>query len=76
MQTTPGPRWMICSGQEATVGDEVSLEFHPDEIGIIRGVHPGHGLPIIEVTEGPYKGTVRELVYPHQILMKRGTSAT
>jgi hypothetical protein len=28
-------RWIIFSGREVTVGDEVALEFHPDETDII-----------------------------------------
>lgn len=62
---------MIASGQEVTVGDEVALGFHPDEIGIITGVHPQRGLPSVKVTEGPNRGKVRPLVYPAEILMKR-----
>lgn len=68
---TPGARWMVCSGQEVTVGDEVALEFHPDEVGVITGVHPGRGLPTVEITEGPNRGKIRPVVFPHQILMKR-----
>jgi hypothetical protein len=68
---TPLARWIISSGQEVTVGEEVALEFHPDEIGIITGVHPERGLPAVKVTEGPNRGRVRALVFPSEILMKR-----
>lgn len=65
------PRWMVSSGQEVTVGDEVALEFHPDEVGVITGVHPERGLPVVEIIAGPNRGKVRPLVYPAEILMKR-----
>lgn len=64
-------RWVISSGQEVTVGDEVALKFHPDEIGIITGVHPERGLPAVKITEGPNRGRTRPLVFPAEILMKR-----
>lgn len=69
-------RWIISSGQEVTVGDEVALEFHPDEIGIITGVHGERGLPTVKVTEGPNRGRTRAVVYPSEILMKRGGGET
>lgn len=65
------PTWTISSGQEVRVGDEVALEFHPDEIGVITGVADGRGLPVIEITAGPNRGRVRPAVSPAQILMKR-----
>ncbi|WP_020519379.1 hypothetical protein [Catelliglobosispora koreensis] len=65
-------RWIISSGQEVTVGDAVALEFHPDEIGVITGIHPERGLPAVKVTEGPNRGRTRPLVFPSEILMKCG----
>jgi hypothetical protein len=66
------PRWIVSSGQVVTVGDEVALEFHPDEIGVITGVHPGRGLPAVLVTEGPNRGRTRPLVFPSEILLRWG----
>ncbi|HZM80436.1 MAG TPA: hypothetical protein VFC19_32265 [Candidatus Limnocylindrales bacterium] len=65
------PTWTISSGQEVGIGDEVALEFHPDEIGVITGVADGRGLPVVEIVAGPNRGRVRSEVSPAQILMKR-----
>lgn len=70
------PRWTISSGQVVGIGDEVALEFHPDEIGVITGVVDGRGLPTVEILEGPNRGRVRPVVYPAQILMKRVSQRT
>ena len=65
------PTWTISSGQEVGIGDEVALEFHPDEIGVITGVAGGRGLPVVEIVAGPNRGRVRPEVSPASILMKR-----
>lgn len=70
------PRWIVASGQEVGVGDEVALEFHPDEVGVITGMHPERGLPTVRVTEGPNRGQVRLLVFPAEILMRRNARRT
>jgi hypothetical protein len=62
---------MVASGQEVTVGDEVALEFHPDEVGVITGVHAERGLPVVEIIEGPNLGKVLPMVFHAQILRKR-----
>ena len=65
------PTWTISSGQEVGIGDEVALEFHPDEIGVITGVAEGRGLPVVQILSGPNRGRVRPEVSPASILMKR-----
>lgn len=64
-----GGRWMIANGDEVTSGDFVATEFHPDEVGVITAVGE-RGLPVVEVTAGPYKGRIRNSLYPGQMLTK------
>ncbi|MEU8000990.1 hypothetical protein AB0B66_07500 [Catellatospora sp. NPDC049111] len=68
--TTDPARWVISSGEQVAVGDHVALARHPDSVGRIVGVSGHeHGLPRVELTEGPQVGQVVE-VPPDDILLR------
>ncbi len=60
------PQWFVADGSRVVLGSEVRLDDAPGVYGVVVGVDPGHGMPMVEVLAGPQAGQVRRL-WPGQI---------
>ncbi|GAA1601356.1 hypothetical protein [Catellatospora bangladeshensis] len=65
------PLWFVADGSRVVLGSEVRLDDGPGVYGVVVGVDPGHGMPVVEVLSGPQAGQVRRL-WPGQIPGLRG----
>lgn len=64
-----GLRWLIASGEVATLGDVVALDLHPDCYGKVVGWSE-YGQPRVEIVEGHPMGKELTLT-PGAMLFKR-----
>ncbi|BCJ74610.1 hypothetical protein CS0771_41540 [Catellatospora sp. IY07-71] len=55
------PLWFVADGSRVVLGSEVRLDDGPGVYGVVVGVDPGHGMPVVEVRTGPQAGQVRRL---------------
>jgi hypothetical protein len=49
------------------IGSEVYVEDVPGAYGVVVGVDPGHGLPVVQLVTGPRAGQVH-MLWPGRIL--------
>jgi hypothetical protein len=61
------PQWFVADGSRVVLGSEVRVDDGPGVYGVVVGVDPDHGMPVVELVSGPHAGQVRRL-WPGQVL--------